>query len=144
MIETEIEIKQPDEKEYAQVLQLVEEFWLENSNMKAEQFRVISDNGRVIAFARMKEYTDATELGTLGVVKDLRGQGYGSKIVKHLLDGAKSDIYVITTLFKFNANLGFVLADEYPESIKQKMEMCACHYHVDEPYFVMKWEKKDI
>ena len=36
MIEIELTIKKPNEKEYAQVLQLVEEFWLDDSCMKPE------------------------------------------------------------------------------------------------------------
>ncbi len=142
MIATDINIKQPNEKEYAQVLQLVEEFWLDNINMRQEQFTIISDNGKVIAFARMKEYPDALELGTLGVAKELRGNGYGSKLVSHLISLAQRDVYVVTTLFKFNANLGFVLVNEYPESIRKKIDICAKDFHVEEPYFVMKWEKK--
>lgn len=143
MIATEINIKEPNEAEYEQVLQLVEEFWLDNINMKPEQFTIISDNGKVIAFARMKEYHDALELGTLGVAKDARGKGYGSKLVSHLLNESKQDVYVVTTMLKFNANLGFVIAEEYPESIKKKVDVCAKDFHVEEPYFVMKWEKKD-
>ncbi len=142
MIETEITIKKPDEKEYKQVLELVKEFWLDNINMNQEQFTVISDNGKVLAFARLKEYPDAVELGTLGVIKDLRGKGYGSKLVKHLLDKANGEVYVVTTMFKFNANLGFVTVKKYPDSIKHKVNVCARDFHVAEPYFVMKWEKK--
>ena len=142
MIGTKITIKKPDEKEYEQVLELVEKFWLDNINMDREQFTVISDNGKVLAFARMKEYPDAVELGTLGVAKEFRDKGYGSKLVKHLLDEAKGEVYVVTTMFKFNANLGFVTVQEYPDSIKQKVNVCAKDFHVAEPYFVMKWEKK--
>lgn len=142
MMTTELIIKKPDEKEYEQVLQLVEEFWLDNINMSREQFTVISDNGKVVAFARIKEFPDAVELGTLGVVKDLRGKGIGSKLVQHLLNESKGLVYVVTTLFKFNADLGFVLVDEYPHSIKHKIETCAKDFHVAEPYFVMKWERK--
>ena len=136
--------KQPDEQEFEQVKQMVEEFWLVNENMQPEQFRIISDNGKVIAFARFKEKDDATELGTLGVAKALRRKGWGSKIVLHLLGLAKRDVYVVTTLFEFNAKLGFNLVHTYPESIRKNLETCRCDYYVPEPYFVMKWEKKQI
>lgn len=136
--------KQPDEQEFGQVIQLAEDFWLDNENMLPEQFWVLSDNGKVIAFGRLRERPDATELGTLGVVENLRRKGWGSKIVLHLLKQAKSDVYVVTTLFEFNAKLGFVLVDEYPDSIKRKFEICVRDYPVEEPYFVMKWEKKKI
>ncbi len=144
MTESAIVFKLPDKQEFEQVKQMVDEFWLVNENMQLDQFRIISDNGKVIAFARFKEKEDATELGTLGVAKDLRRRGWGSKIVLNLLGLAKRDVYVVTTLFKFNAKLGFVPVDEYPESIKKNLETCIRDYHVEEPYFVMKWTKKEI
>jgi N-acetylglutamate synthase-like GNAT family acetyltransferase len=142
MSETNIVFKQPDEKEFEQVKQMVDEFWLVNENMLSEQFHVISNNSKVIAFARLKEKDDATELGTLGVAKELRRKGWGSKMVLHLLGLAKRDVYVVTTLFDFNAKLGFKLVDDYPESVRKNLETCRKDYHVPEPYFVMKWEKK--
>jgi N-acetylglutamate synthase-like GNAT family acetyltransferase len=142
MTENTIVFKQPDGEEFEQVKQMVDEFWLVNENMQPEQFRVISDKGKVIAFARFKEKDDATELGTLGVATELRRKGWGSKIVLHLLGLAKRDVYVVTTLFEFNAKLGFKLVDTYPESIRKNLETCRREYYVPEPYFVMKWEKK--
>jgi N-acetylglutamate synthase-like GNAT family acetyltransferase len=142
MSETNIVFKQPDEKEFEQVKQMVDEFWLVNENMLSEQFHVILNNSKVIAFARLKEKDDATELGTLGVAKELRRKGWGSKMVLHLLGLAKRDVYVVTTLFDFNAKLGFKLVDDYPESVRKNLETCRKDYHVPEPYFVMKWEKK--
>ena len=142
MTKMNVAFKHPDEQEFEQVKQMVDEFWLVNENMQPEQFQVISDNGKVIAFARLKEKEDATELGTLGVDIAFRGKGWGSKMVVHLLGLAKRDVYVVTTLFEFNARLGFKLVDEYPESVRKNLEACRKDYYVPEPYFVMKWEKK--
>jgi len=144
MSESNIVFKQPDEKEFEQVKQMVDEFWLFNENMQPEQFRIIGDNGKVIAFARLREYADAIELGTLGVAKELRRKGWGGKMALHLLGLAKRDVYVVTTLFEFNAKLGFVLVNEYPDSISKKIKTCCKDYYVPEPYFVMKWEKNRI
>jgi len=136
------EFKQPDEKEFEQVKQLVEDFWLDNENMKSEQFRVLTDNEKVIAFGRLKKHSDAIELCTLGVVSDLRGKGYGRAMVKNLLNKASRDIYVVTVIPNFFAKLGFIFAEIYPDSLQKKVELCTTHYHVGEPYQVMKWEKK--
>jgi N-acetylglutamate synthase-like GNAT family acetyltransferase len=139
MTKMNVAFKHPDEQEFEQVKQMVDEFWLVNENMQPEQFQVISDNGKVIAFARLKEKEDATELGTLGVDIAFRRKGWGSKMVVHLLGLAKRDVYVVTTLFEFNARLGFKLVDEYPESVRKNLEACRKDYYVPEPYFVMKW-----
>lgn len=144
MSESNMLFKQPDEKEFEQIKQHVDDLWLYNEGMKPEQFRVLSDSGKVIAFGRLMEHVDATELCTLGVAKEFQGKGWGSKMVQHLLDQAKRDVYIVTTILKFNSNLGFIYIEQYPKSIKRKLETCVKHYHVDEPYFVMKYEKKQI
>ena len=136
--------KQPDAKEFEQVKQMAEEFWLDNSAMQSEQFRVLSGNGKVIAFGRLKEHTDATELCTMGVAKYFQKKRYGSKMVSHLLSQAKRDVYLVTIIPDFFRKSGFAFVEDYPASVKKKIDMCVKDYHVDEPYFVMKWEKKKI
>ena len=136
--------KQPDEKEFEQVKSLVEEFWLDNENLQPQQFRVISDNGKVIAFGRLRENVDATELCSLGVAKDFRGQAFGEKMVKALLEEAKMDVYIVTVIPAFFEKLGFTYEKKYPASMQKKVDLCTTHYHVGEPYRVMKWGKKQI
>jgi N-acetylglutamate synthase-like GNAT family acetyltransferase len=133
--------KQPDEKEFEQVKKLVEDFWLDNANMQTEQFKVLSDKGKVFAFGRLREHADATELCTMGVAKEFQKNGLGEKMVKHLQSIAKRDVYLVTVLPEFFKKQGFLLVKQYPASLQRKIDMCAKDYHVEEQYFVMKWEK---
>jgi N-acetylglutamate synthase-like GNAT family acetyltransferase len=132
--------KQPDEKEFEQVKKLVEDFWLDNTDLQPAQFRVLSDAGSVIAFGRLREHVDATELCTIGVAKDFQKKGFGREMVNDLLAQAKREVYLVTVIPDFFAKLGFNKVEQYPASIKSKIDMCVKDYHVDEPYFVMKWE----
>lgn len=134
--------KQPTEKEFAQVNLMAEDFWLDNEDMQPEQFRVLSDDGKVIAFGRLRRHTGATELCTMGVAKEFRKQGFGDKMVRHLQSIAGEDVYLVTILPGFFAKLDFVKVNEYPKPLQRKVEICTKEYHVDEPYFVMRWEKK--
>jgi N-acetylglutamate synthase-like GNAT family acetyltransferase len=134
--------KQPNEKEFEQVKKLVEEFWLDDTDMQPEQFNVLSDGGKILAFGRLREHTDAAELCTIGVAKDFQKKGLGEKMVKHLLDRSKRDVYLVTVIPGFFTKMGFNCTEKYPDAIKKKVELCTKEYHVDEPYFVMKWEKK--
>jgi N-acetylglutamate synthase-like GNAT family acetyltransferase len=134
--------KQPDEQEFEQVRQLVKDFWLDNENMQPEQFQVLSDHGKVVAFGRLKEHSDATELCTMGVAKDFEGKGFGDKIVKHLQSIAKRDIYLVTVIPDFFKKTGFEHVQTYPDSLRKKIERCSSDFHVGEAYHVMKWEKK--
>jgi N-acetylglutamate synthase-like GNAT family acetyltransferase len=142
MRETEIIIKQPDAKEFEQIKQHVKDLWLDDDSLKPEQFSVIADKGKVIAFGRLREHNDSTELCTLGVVKGSQRKGYGTKIVRHLLAQANRDVFLVTVLPGFFAKLDFDFADKYPDSLQKKVEMCGSHYHVGETYKVMKWKKK--
>jgi amino-acid N-acetyltransferase len=142
MKEAEIIIKQPDAKEFEQIKQQVKDLWLDDDGLNPTQFSVISDDGKVIAFGRLREHEDSTELCTLGVAKGFQQKGYGTKIVRHLLTQAKRDVYLVTVLPGFFAKLGFDFVDKFPDSLQKKVEMCGNHYHVGETYRVMKWEKK--
>jgi N-acetylglutamate synthase-like GNAT family acetyltransferase len=134
--------KQPDTSEFEQIKQLADELWLDNTGMQRGQFQTFSDNGKVIAFGRLREHNDATELCTMGVAKEFQKKAFGKKMVKHLQSIAKHDIYLVTVIPDFFAKLGFNKVEQYPDSIKKKIDLCATDYHVDDPYFVMKWEKK--
>jgi len=134
--------KQPNTSEFEQIKKLVKDFWLDNSDMQPEQFQVLSENAKVVAFGRLREHTDATELCTLGVTKDFQKKGFGEKMVKYLQSIAKRDVYLVTVLPGFFKKMGFAIVDQYPAPLQKKIDICAKNYHVDEPYFVMKWEIK--
>ncbi len=134
--------KQPDYKEFEEVKELVKEFWLDDADLQMEQFQVLSDNGNVIAFGRLREHIDATELCTMGVAKNFQKMGYGGKMVKHLQSIAKRGVYLVTVIPDFFEKTGFKGVDIYPNSLKKKVDRCSADFHVGETYHVMKWEKK--
>ena len=144
MIEGGSIFKQPNEKEFEQVKQLIEDFWLDNEDMKPEQFKVLLDSGKLIAFGRLREHNEATELCTLGVAKDYRCKGYGKEMVKHLINWTKRDVYVVTVIPEFFSKLGFSFIGKYPLPIQKKLENCSANYDVGVPYRAMKWEKIQI
>jgi N-acetylglutamate synthase-like GNAT family acetyltransferase len=134
--------KQPNQEEFEQVKQLVKEFWLDDADLQPIQFSVLSDNGKVVAFGRLREHADATELCTMGVAKDLQKMGYGKKMVLHLQNIAKRDIYLVTVIPDFFGEIDFKIVDTYPDSLRKKVDRCSADFHVGETYHVMKWEKK--
>lgn len=133
--------KQPDKGEFEQIKQLVEELWLDNENMQPEQFKVLSDKGKVIAFGRLREYEDSTELCSIGVVKEFQQRKFGTEMVNYLLNLAKRDVYVVTIAPDFFAKFGFKPIEEPPAPIQKKFQRCETEFHVGKPYFAMKWEK---
>lgn len=135
--------KLPDTKEFEQIKLLVEELWLDNETMMPEQFRVLSDKGKVIAFGRLRDYADATELCSVGVIKESQHKKFGTEMVSYLLNQAKGDVYLVTIIPGFFARLGFKAIEIPPAPIRRKLQRCNTEFFVGKPYFAMKWEKKD-
>ncbi len=135
----DIIIRQPDDTEFAEVKEYVEEFWLDNSNMVKEQFLILLYKGHFAAFGRLKEHPDCSELCTLGVVNEFRGKHLGEAMVKALVKKAKSQVYLVTVIPDFFAMLGFSFTEKYPAPMRQKVEVCTKEYHVGETYKVMKY-----
>jgi len=137
----DIVVRHPGEKEFEEVKKYVEDFWLDNNNMLIGQFRILLYKGKLAGFGRIRENDDATELCTLGVVKELRLKGLGKAMVKALVETVKTDVYLVTIIPEFFRKAGFKETKEYPESIKRKEHLCTTQYHVGEEYKVMKYKR---
>lgn len=136
--------KTPDEREFEQIKQLVEELWLDNETMFPEEFRVLSDNGKVIAFGRLREYADVMELCSIGVPVEFQNKKFGTSIVKHLLSRAQRNVYLVTVIPDFFTRFGFERIEKPPAPIERKLQRCNTEFYVGKPYFAMKWEKNKI
>ncbi len=143
----DIVIRQPTYSEFDLVKDYVDDFWLDDSNMQIQQFRVLFYKGEITAFGRLRMEGNDTELCTLGVVEKMRGKGFGKAMVKALIEEAKTDVYAVCVIPDFFLKLGFVKVTEYPPLIKRKVDVCTTYYHVGVPYEVMKYkftQKTDI
>lgn len=135
----DIIIRQPGYSEFDLVKDYVEEYWLDDADMKIQQFRVLFNKGEITAFGRLRVDGKDTELCSLGVVEEMRGKGFGKAMVKALVEEAKTDVYAVCVIPEFFLKLGFIQVNEYPPLIKRKVDVCTTHYNVGVPYVVMKW-----
>jgi len=133
--------QQPSLAQFEEVKKYVEKFWLDNDNMQPEQFRILLDDSKLVAFGRLRKNNDATELCSLGVLEEYRHHGMGSALVKHLLSIASSDVYVVCVIPGFFKKQGFNTVTEFPSSIQKKRDLCVNHYHVGIPYEVMRFSR---
>jgi N-acetylglutamate synthase-like GNAT family acetyltransferase len=135
----QIVVRQPNAKEFEQVKLHIKDFWLDDSGLQVEQFRILLLDNELVGFGRLRINEDATELCTLGVIKEMQGQGYGKAMVKALVSEAGRDVYAVCIIPGFFVKAGFIEVDEYPKSIAAKVNLCTTYYHVGVPYKVMKW-----
>jgi len=136
----DIIIRQPGDKEFEEVKKYIEDFWLDNETMLKEQFRIILFKNKLVGFGRIRKNKDATELCSLGIIKEMRLKGLGKAMVKGLLSEVKKDVFVVCVIPDFFRKAGFIEVTEYPISIQKKVNLCTTHYHVGEPYKVLVYK----
>ncbi len=101
---------------------------LDAEHLDVDQFVVWREDGRVLAFGRIKPYGDGVfELGGVGVLEEARGRGLGKLITRALIDRFPArDVWITTDLVGFFEPLGFRRADTGPAPIFAKIErVCA-------------------
>jgi N-acetylglutamate synthase-like GNAT family acetyltransferase len=100
----------------------VRRFRLDDERLAAEQFVVVRDGARLVAFGRIKPYTDVSELGSVGVLETERGRGLGSLVVRELIRRFPTrDVYITTDLPEWFARFGFVRIEDPPPELEAKL-----------------------
>ncbi|HXF48599.1 MAG TPA: GNAT family N-acetyltransferase [Verrucomicrobiae bacterium] len=127
MITGEITLRNATINDMPHIVRMIGEFDLDYEQLSPEQFLVIEDGGQIVAFGRLKPYSDAVELGSVGVRPDRRKMGYGKMMVEALIEKAPDEIWITTNLRDYFRLFGFTESEKMPASIKNKLENF-CHF----------------
>jgi N-acetylglutamate synthase-like GNAT family acetyltransferase len=96
---------------------------LDNEDLRPEQFIVLEEGERTLAFGRIKPYRRTFELGCVAVVEDRRGQGIGELVVRELIRRfPQRRVYVTTDIPEYFERLGFVPAKALPRELSEKID----------------------
>jgi len=80
---------------------------LDTEDLKPQQFIVVRNQGRPVAFGRIKPYRKTYELGGIVVIEEEQGKGWGRLVVQELIRRFPQDeVYVVTVLPQFFEKLG--------------------------------------
>lgn len=148
MKDSKTTIRRAVESDVAQLSIAIKQMQLDDTNMDYHQFVIAEMNGEFAGFGRIKEYNDAKELCSLGVLSKYRGKGISRLLIKELKTKAViKPLHVVTiipTLFK---KFGFEEIVKYPNSLLPKINYCVntlggCDN--GEQYVVMKRMKQMI
>jgi N-acetylglutamate synthase-like GNAT family acetyltransferase len=104
------------------IVRMIGEFHLDYENLEPGQFVIIEDAGVMVGFGRLKPYSDATELGCVGVHHDRRNQGIGTLIVDELISRGPKEVWITTDMPNYFRPMGFVESADVPKSIAQKLD----------------------
>ncbi|MBX3059755.1 MAG: argininosuccinate synthase [Anaerolineae bacterium] len=101
-------------------------------------------NGQVIACVSLLFYTEAlAEVRSLAVHDDVKGQGWGSTIVKELIVQARQrgvpTLFALTRAVKFFQSVGFAVTsmERFPEKVYRDCVQCPVRHACDETAVVL-------
>ncbi len=134
-------LKTPNEKEFQQICGYICEFELDSRGLQQQEFTAAYRNGKLVGFGRLRSHTDCTELCSLGVVTDHRRQGIGKAIVAELIRRAPAMLYLVCIIPGYFKPFGFIIVQNHPASIKNKLQYCTRELVVPETYTAMLLQK---
>ena len=131
----------PTENEFLQIRSYIQEFELDDRNLKQEEFTAAFRENQLVGFGRLRNHEDSTELCSLGVITTHRRKGIGKAIVKELIKRAEGSIHLVCIIPDFFSPFGFQIIDNFPASIQNKIDYCTSELVVPEKYVAMFLEK---
>jgi len=96
---------------------------LDGEDLRPEQFIVVEEGERMVAFGRIKPYRRTFELGCVAVVDDRRNRGLGELVVRELIRRfPQQRVYITTDSPDYFQRLGFVRTRALPRELSDKMD----------------------
>ena len=136
-----LSFRTPSEKEFLQIRNYIQQFELDDRNLKKEEFTAAFRVNELVGFGRLRKHSDCTELCSLGVVTQHRRKGIGKAIVKELIQRTNNSIHLVCIIPYFFEPLGFQIVANYPWAIQDKLNYCIQELVVPETYVVMWFNK---
>ncbi len=131
-------ISRPSEEDWSEVVRLAEDINLDRRAMRPGEFMVCKRDGMMLGIGRIRQHPDCKELCTLGVVEAYRGLGIGTALVRHLLEGVKEPVYVVTDVPGYFKRLGFEPNDTNLFSLNEKRRICLSELSCSDPVIMIK------
>ena len=136
-----VSFRTPTEKEFLQIRNYIQQFELDDRNLKQEEFTVAFRDTELVGFGRLRQHSDCIELCSLGVVTNYRRQGIGKAIVKELIKRSISSIHLVCIIPEYFSPFGFSVIEKYPSAIQDKLNYCTQELIVPETYVAMLLQK---
>lgn len=131
----------PSEQEFLLIRNYIQQFELDDRNLKQEEFTAAFRENELVGFGRLRQHSDCIELCSLGVVTNHRRKGIGKAIVNELIQRSKSSIHLVCIIPEFFTPFGFEVVGNYPSAIHDKLNYCTQELVVPETYVAMLLKK---
>lgn len=121
----EIKIRQALITDLKSIEDAIKQMQLDDTLIDYHQFIIAELNGDFAGIGRIKEYNDAKELCSLGVLPKYRGKGISRLLIKELKTKAViKPLHVVTIIPALFKKFGFEEIIKYPTSLLPKINYC--------------------
>lgn len=135
-----ITINKPTASDFDVIIKAIEDFDLDNRDLDLNQFVVAKQNDVLLGFGRIRKHNGCDEFCSLGVLKEKRFNGVAKLLIEARIKLATQPIYLVCITPKYFESFGFIIVDEFPEEMTDKLNYCTEELSVPEKYVVMKYE----
>ena len=135
-------IEKATENDFEEIKKYIAEFDLDDRDLQQHQFLVAKENHKLLGFGRSRKHNGCDEFCSLGVLKENRFNGVARKLILARIKIATQPIYLVCIIPSYFEKLGFVIVDEYPPEIADKLHYCTSELTVPEKYVVMKYQNR--
>jgi len=136
MSKPKVKIQKAKQEDWPYIQEKLKNYLLDATDATWQQFFVLKNGEKIVAFARIKDHGEYFELASLGVDYYHRKKGYGTKMLEFIIQEAKSmdpnkPIYGVTHKTEWFESFGFQEADTYPEYLDHKKNhVCTYPYKI--------------
>lgn len=118
-------IRRARKSDFPEILRIACVYDLNYLGMEADDYWVAADGQAVFGICGLRRNPDCRELCSLGVKEEMRGRGWGTKLVRRLVRDTRGDIHLATIIPEFFSRLGFEGTPVRPASMIKTEEWCA-------------------
>ncbi|MBC7694398.1 MAG: GNAT family N-acetyltransferase [Burkholderiales bacterium] len=134
-----LHIDKASEADFELIKHFICAFDLDNRGLKCEQFLVAKENDELLGFGRIRKHQSCDEFCSLGVIETKRFSGIAKALIEARIKIATQPIYLVCIIPEYFEKLGFVIVNNYPAEIGDKLNYCISELTVPENYVVMKY-----
>jgi N-acetylglutamate synthase-like GNAT family acetyltransferase len=121
----EILIKPAKSQHQIEIIKIIEQENLDKVNVNYSEFIIALKQQSIIGIGRIRQHAENKELCSLGIVPEERGKGIGRSIVKALIEKVNGEnLYLVSDIPLYFNKLGFVITEERPVQMLDKLEQC--------------------
>ncbi|NQT29523.1 MAG: GNAT family N-acetyltransferase [Candidatus Saganbacteria bacterium] len=119
-----LKIRKATDKDYPEVLEILEKLDLYYSTLEPEDFFVAEKEDKIVGCVQLQKHKDFLFLGSLATIEEERNSGVARALLKSLTKGDSPPIYLYTIIPEFFEKFGFKASSSHPNLPSKNQYEC--------------------